>query len=286
MKVGKRKRFEIDSDGDDSDDGMTMQAEIDLGSGENEEEEEEEEEEGIVEKEEKLVPMPESSGIEALRRKLHNRMAELRNRGQSGEAGDRDELLEERRRQRANMRERRRKETKEKIKREEETRGKKNKEKREEKQKGNSTRVRYFMDSFYLKRWWWWQQRFQAQLLVSDNAEQSSRNSGPQAKLTNVTFGNIINKSSSKKAERLKTTSDPQQALEQLAARKEKLATMSDEKRKSIEEKEKWDKAEARLEGTKIRDDETRLKKAVKRKEKEKTKSKKAWYAFFFVLWK
>jgi len=119
-----------------------MQAEIDLGSGENEEEEEE------VEKEEKLVPMPESSGVEALRRKLHNRMAELRNRGQSGEAGDRDELLEERRKQRANMRERRRKETKEKIKREEETRGKKNKEKREEKQKGNSTRVRYFMNSF------------------------------------------------------------------------------------------------------------------------------------------
>lgn len=105
-----------------------------VGSGENGED---------VAEEEKLVPMPESSGIEALRRKLHDRMAELRNRGQSGEAGDRDELLEERRRQRANMRERRRKETKEKIKREEETRGKKNKEKREEKQKGHSARVRY-----------------------------------------------------------------------------------------------------------------------------------------------
>jgi len=124
-----------------------MQDGIDLGSGENKEEEEEEEEK-VAKKEEKLVPMPESSGIEALRRKLHNRMAELRNRGQSGEAGDRDELLEERRKQRANMRERRRKETKEKIKREEEARGKKSKEKREEKQKGNSTRVRYFMDSF------------------------------------------------------------------------------------------------------------------------------------------
>lgn len=116
-KGEKRKRSETSSDGVDFEDG--------------------------AEEEEKLVPMPESNGIEALRRKLQNRMTELRNRGQSAsrEAGDRDALLEERRRQRAEMRERRRKETKEKIKREEETRGKKNKEKREEKQKGSSTRV-------------------------------------------------------------------------------------------------------------------------------------------------
>jgi len=127
---------------------------------------------------------------------------------------------------------------------------------------------------------------FQTQLLVSDGAEQPS---GPQAKLTNVAFGNIVTKSSSTRTERLKTTSDPQQALDQLAARREKLASMSDEKRKFIEEKERWDKAEARLEGAKIRDDETRLKKAVKRKEKEKAKSKKAWCALifssFFFMW-
>ncbi|KXN85271.1 Surfeit locus protein 6 [Leucoagaricus sp. SymC.cos] len=210
--------------------------------------------------EEKLVPMPESTGISALRKKLHDRIAELRNKGRpwSGEAGGRDELLEERRRQRAAMRERRRRETKEKIKREEEMKGKKNKDKdkREEKQKGNSTKT---------------------QLLVPDNTDPRTRHTGPESKVTNVTFGNIVGQSSSKKTDKLKTTSDPQQALEQLAARKAKLAELPEGKRKAIEEKEKWDKAEARLEGAKIRDDEARLKKAAKRKEKTKLKSKKAW---------
>lgn len=87
--------------------------------------------------------MPGSGGIEALRKKLHDRMAQLRNRGRYvGEAGDRDALLEERRSQRAAMRDRRRKERKEKIRHEAETKGKKNKDRREEKQKGNATKVR------------------------------------------------------------------------------------------------------------------------------------------------
>lgn len=94
--------------------------------------------------EQTMVPMSESGGIEALREKLHARMAQLRRGpkvGGDGEAGSRDELLEERRRQRAAMRERRRKETKEKIRREEEMKGKKAKDKEQSRDKGPSTKV-------------------------------------------------------------------------------------------------------------------------------------------------
>ncbi len=103
--------------------------------------------------------------------------------------------------------------------------------------------------------------------------------SGPQANFTNVTFSTIAG-TSSKKGSHLKTSADPTQALEQLEARKERLAALPEDKRKAIEEKDKFEKAEARLEGVKLKDDEGRLKKAAKRKEKEKVKNKKAWYVF------
>ena len=98
--------------------------------------------------------------------------------------------------------------------------------------------------------------------------------------MATVSFSSLAG--SSKKGQQFKTTSDPQQALQQLASRKEKLASMPEEKRKAIEDREKWAKAEARLEGVKVHDDESRLKKAAKRKEKEKSKSKKDWFVFFF----
>jgi Surfeit locus protein 6 len=72
-------------------------------------------------------------------------------------------------------------------------------------------------------------------------------------------------------------SSDPKQALAQLAAREARLKEMPSEKRVVVEEKDRWEKAAARMEGVKVKDDETRLKKAVKRAEKEKKKSKKEW---------
>ncbi|KAJ6508596.1 surfeit locus protein 6-domain-containing protein [Mycena sanguinolenta] len=252
---GKRKAVDEDESGEDD---IAMDVDVDLGGDSDGDESGDDAMEDIV-------PMPESGGIEALREKLHARMAALRRGGgprfDSTSLGDKDALLNERRLQRAAMRERRRKETKEKIRREEELKGKgkgkdKEKEKAANRDKGNIT---------------------QTQLLVPDDT--NSRSKPPSrgdstSKITNVAFSSLAG--SSKKSH-LKTNSNPTRALSELTSRKEKLAALPEEQRKSIEEKEKWEKAEARMEGVKVRDDESRLKKAVKRKEKEKVKSKREW---------
>ncbi|KAH0831310.1 surfeit locus protein 6-domain-containing protein [Lanmaoa asiatica] len=202
-----------------------------------------------------MVPIPQAESVAVLKEKLHARMATLRRPGaQNDEPGDRDELLEERRKQRAVLREKRRKETRER--RRAETESKKNKGKTKEKDVKNKPN----------------------QLLVTDLPETSS--SGPSVNhdgpLTNVVFSALAG-STNKKAARLKTSSNPTQALTQLTARKEKLAALPEEKRKTVEYRERWVKAEARVEGIKVKDNEGQLKKAIKRKEKEKERGKKNW---------
>lgn len=72
-----------------------------------------------------ITPMPSVQGIQALRTKLHAKMDQLRRNKMGNLAETKDELLEERRRQRGLMRDRRRKETKEKIRLEKEAKEKK-----------------------------------------------------------------------------------------------------------------------------------------------------------------
>lgn len=83
----------------------------------------------------KMVPMPRAESIAVLKEKLHARMAALRRPGaQNNEPGDKDELLEERRKQRAALREKRRKETRERRKAETESKKDKGKTKEREKE--------------------------------------------------------------------------------------------------------------------------------------------------------
>ena len=74
-----------------------------------------------------------------------------------------------------------------------------------------------------------------------------------------------------------KGPSDPKTALLKLQNQKKRLDNMDSEKRQDVEDKEAWLTARRRAEGEKVRDDESLLKKAVKRKERQKSKSEKAW---------
>ncbi|OLN94207.1 Ribosomal RNA-processing protein 14 [Colletotrichum chlorophyti] len=74
-----------------------------------------------------------------------------------------------------------------------------------------------------------------------------------------------------------KGPSDPKTALLKVQNQKKRLAALDKEKQADIEEKEKWLTARRRAEGERIRDDESALKKAVKRKDQKKKKSEKEW---------
>ena len=81
-----------------------------------------------------------------------------------------------------------------------------------------------------------------------------------------------------KNKKKLVTSSDPHIALAQIQARNARLAELPADKRAELEERDRLAKAEIRASGGKVFDDVARLKKAVKRKDGEKLKSKKAWY--------
>ncbi|CAE7211196.1 unnamed protein product, partial [Rhizoctonia solani] len=189
-------------------------------------------------------PMTSYESISTVRAKLHARIDSLKqDRGAlTGEPGSRDELLEEQRRKRGLLREKRRQATRERKRNEEA--GKQKKSAIQERAKGHQAKT---------------------QLIVPDPVP-----GGSSSGTTNVTFSAIASSGGPSKAKKYATATDPRAALNQLASRNEKLSALPVEKREAIEERSRWEKAEIRAEGGKVHDDAARLKKAAKRKEKEK----------------
>ena len=71
--------------------------------------------------------------------------------------------------------------------------------------------------------------------------------------------------------------SDPLKALSALNSRKTFLEKLTPQARERAEVKDKWTAVERKAEGTKVYDDEGKLAKAVKKRDKAKNKSRKAW---------
>jgi hypothetical protein len=71
--------------------------------------------------------------------------------------------------------------------------------------------------------------------------------------------------------------SDPKTALMKLQTHRKRIAAMDDDIRLGVEEKEIWVSARHRAEGHKVCNDESMLKRTIKRKETAKKKSKREW---------
>jgi len=78
-------------------------------------------------------------------------------------------------------------------------------------------------------------------------------------------------------AKKRKGPQDVKSALAAAEAKQKRLAGLDPEKRADIAEKDLWLNAKKRAHGERIRDDTSLLKKALKRKEKGKSKSEKEW---------
>lgn len=127
-------------------------------------------------------------------------------------------------------------------------------------------------------------------VLMSPAALGADKNADPMESsvATNLSFGRVTFADGARLSHDLghvlseakkKGPSDPKTALIRVQNEKQRLASMTPEARESAQEKEAWLTARRRAEGTadRVRDDEALLKKALKRKEKQKKRSEKAW---------
>jgi hypothetical protein len=84
--------------------------------------------------------------------------------------------------------------------------------------------------------------------------------------------GNLIQKPKGK------GPSDPRTALQAAANKQARLNGLDEDKRNDIESKDLWLNAKKKVHGERVRDDVSLLKKALKRKEKQKSRSEREWH--------
>ncbi|MCO5603755.1 hypothetical protein L7F22_057907 [Adiantum nelumboides] len=125
-------------------------------------------------------------------------------------------------------------------------------------------------------------------LLVNDpsgKGNQGASSAGAAKQQGDLAFSALDFGSLDKAKSRHALPSDPKVALAMLEARKRKEEKRAEkaggdqdgDEAKERKERERWSKAEAAAQGVKIRDDEALLKKAAKKRDKVKDKSRKAW---------
>ncbi|KAF2227893.1 surfeit locus protein 6-domain-containing protein [Elsinoe ampelina] len=108
----------------------------------------------------------------------------------------------------------------------------------------------------------------------------------PRSEQNNFSFGRVAFEDGAtanadleglREVKKRKGPQDVKGALQAAEKKQERLRGYDESKRKEIEEKDAWLSAKKRVYGEKVKDDTSLLKKALKRKEKQKGKSEKEW---------
>ncbi|WEJ94536.1 hypothetical protein PSN45_002025 [Yamadazyma tenuis] len=124
-----------------------------------------------------------------------------------------------------------------------------------------------------------------------EESSESENESEYEPEDNQVVFGNItfndgtrvtsdlnkIRATADKKKGKGPSNNDIKAHLQKLERKKSKLASLTPEQQAKELEKEKWQRVMSQAEGVKVKDDEKLLKKALKRKEKQKLKSEIEW---------
>lgn len=134
-------------------------------------------------------------------------------------------------------------------------------------------------------------EREEAEEAVSDDDSDKSDEEEEEEDEVAVLFGNIVFKDGSRatsdlskirngvdhKKKKGPSNNDIKGHLQKLEAKRRKLSSLTPEQQAKQQEKDKWSSLMSQAEGIKVKDDEKLLKKALKRKEKQKLKSEIQW---------